>query len=91
LLEVIAPSEAGAMEQILADAQVRIKLDKLLARVGLADSISDAVRKLKQKAVAINGEVKTDPVVFWDVREESILRAGKKMKKVRITASNART
>jgi tyrosyl-tRNA synthetase len=91
LLEVIAPSEAGAMEQILADAQVRIKLDKLLARVGLADSISDAVRKLKQKAVAINGEVKTDPIVFWDVREESILRAGKKMKKVRITASNART
>jgi len=91
LLEVIAPSETGAMEQILADAQVRIKLDKLLARVGLADSISDAVRKLKQKAVAINGEVKTDPVVFWDVREESILRAGKKMKKVRITASNART
>ena len=91
LLEVIAPSETGAMEQILADAQVRIKLDKLLARVGLADSISDAVRKLKQKAVAINGEVKTDPIVFWDVREESILRAGKKMKKVRITASNART
>jgi tyrosyl-tRNA synthetase len=89
LLEVIAPSDSevqfGAMEEILASAQVRVKLDKLLARVGLADSISDAVRKLKQRAIAINGEVKTDPVVFWDVRTESVLRAGKKIKKVRIT------
>src|ERR1017187_1430371 len=29
----------------------RVRLDKLLARVGLAESVSDAVRKLKQKAV----------------------------------------
>ena len=35
-----------------------MRLDKLLARVGLADSVSDAVRKLKQKAVKVNGEVK---------------------------------
>jgi len=95
LQEVIAPSESegrlGAMEEILTYAQVRVKLDKLLARVGLADSISDAVRKLKQRAVAVNGEVKTDPVVFWDVRTESTLRVGKKMKKVRITVQTVGT
>lgn len=32
-----------------------IRIDKLLAKIGLADSVSDAVRKLKAGAVAING------------------------------------
>jgi tyrosyl-tRNA synthetase len=95
LRDVLASSELegrlGTMEEILTCSQVRVKLDKLLARVGLADSISDAVRKLKQRAVAINGEVKTDPVVFWDVRTESTLRAGKRIKKVRITVQPAGT
>ena len=31
-------------------------MDKLLAKVGLADSVSDAVRKIKAGAVEINGE-----------------------------------
>ena len=33
-----------------------IRLDKLLAKVGLAESVSDAVRKIKAGAVEINGE-----------------------------------
>ena len=33
-----------------------IRLDKLLARVGLAESVSDAVRKIKAGAVQVNGE-----------------------------------
>jgi tyrosyl-tRNA synthetase len=93
LQEVAAPSEWGGrfgeMEEILASRQVRVRLDKLLARVGLADSVSDAVRKLKQRAVNLNGEVKTDPVVFWDLGRESTLRVGRKMKKVRIAAQTA--
>src|SRR5437764_11905263 len=37
-----------------------IKLEKLLARAGLADSVTDASRKIKQKAVEIDGQVVTD-------------------------------
>src|ERR1035437_3128497 len=33
-----------------------VRLDKLLFRVDLAESVSDAGRKLKQKAVRVNGE-----------------------------------
>jgi tyrosyl-tRNA synthetase len=62
----------------------RVKLDKLLARVGLADSVSDAVRKIKQKAVRINGEVKTDPLAALDIGEPLILQVGRKIKKVRV-------
>jgi tyrosyl-tRNA synthetase len=60
----------------------RIKLDKLLARAGLADSVSDAVRKIKQKAVKVNGDVKTEPVIFWNSRNPMLVRVGRKMKKV---------
>src|SRR5206468_10510683 len=38
----------------------QVRLDKLLVRVALADSVSDAVRKLKQKAVRVNGRATTD-------------------------------
>src|SRR5438309_4990212 len=34
-----------------------VKLDKLLVHSGLAESVSDGSRKIKQKAVRINGEV----------------------------------
>jgi len=61
----------------------RIKLDKLIARAGLADSVTDAVRKLKQKAVKVNGELETDPTIFWDPRTKMTLRVGKKIKQIR--------
>jgi tyrosyl-tRNA synthetase len=67
---------------VLATGETRIKLDRLLARSGLAGSISDAVRKLKQRAVKVNGELKTDPVIFLDPRTELTVRVGKRIKKV---------
>jgi tyrosyl-tRNA synthetase len=62
----------------------RIKLDKLLARIGLADSVSDAVRKIKQKAVKVDGELKTEPVIFWKHGQVMTVRVGRKIKKVRL-------
>jgi len=62
----------------------RVRLDKLLARVGLADSVSDAVRKIKQKAVRVNGEVKADPLAALDIKEQMTLQVGRKIKKVRV-------
>jgi len=39
---------------VTKDGQIRV--DKLLARIGLAESVSDATRKIKVGAVEINGE-----------------------------------
>jgi len=60
-----------------------VRLDKLLARVDLAESVSDAVRKLKQKAVRVNGELQTDPVTRIDLNQPVMLQVGRRIKKVR--------
>ncbi len=75
--------EVEAAVEVTAEGLVRI--DKLLARVGLADSVSDAVRKLKQKAVKVNGEVKTDSIVSLDLKQPILLQVGRKIKKIRVT------
>jgi tyrosyl-tRNA synthetase len=82
------PGVSGeGVQEILESGQCRIKLDRLLAQIGLADSVSDAVRKIKQKAVRVNGELKTDPVIFWNIRERMTVRAGRKIKKVTLTTT----
>jgi tyrosyl-tRNA synthetase len=59
-----------------------VKLDKLVARCGMADSVSDALRKIKAKAVRINNEVHAEQTVKLKVGEEITLRVGRLMKKV---------
>jgi tyrosyl-tRNA synthetase len=61
-----------------------VKLDKLLAKAGLADSATDAQRKLKAKAVKIEGEVKIDPVLKVTLPAEFTVRVGRLMKRVTI-------
>jgi tyrosyl-tRNA synthetase len=63
------------------DSQLRI--DKLLARVGLAESVSDAARKLKQGAVKVHGKVINDPTTVLDISSGVIVQVGRKIKKVR--------
>jgi tyrosyl-tRNA synthetase len=53
-----------------------IRVDKLLARVGLAESVSDAVRKIKAGAVQINGE-KVKEVLLTDPLAELLIQVGK--------------
>jgi tyrosyl-tRNA synthetase len=78
------------IEEVDASVEVthdgRVRLDKLLARSGLADSVSDAVRKLKQRAVKVNGEVTTDTAVLLapNTSITLTLQVGRKIKKVRI-------
>ena len=65
--DVLARPEGGPQERMAEleeSAQFRIKLDRLLLAAGLADSVSDAVRKIKQKAVKVDGELKTGPDIF---------------------------
>jgi len=58
-----------------------IRVDKLLARVGLCESVSDAVRKIKAGAVEINGE-KAKELVLKNPPAELVIQVGKSWKKV---------
>src|SRR6266571_6393427 len=60
-----------------------LRIDKLLARVSLAESVSDAVRKLKQGAVRIDGTPINDPMRVVDISRGIILQVGRKIKRVR--------
>ena len=59
-----------------------IRIDKLLAILGLADSVTDATRKIKAGAVEINGNVHRD-LLLSGARGVLVIRYGKKWKRVR--------
>ena len=65
-----------------------LKLDKLIARAGLASSVSEASRKIKERAVRVDGEVVLKPVIHRgslgdrSFRVELIIRVGRTTKKV---------
>lgn len=72
------------VEEVLIEvSDMRGRIDKLLARVGLAESVSDAVRKVKQGSVKINGETTADPTTTVDLSTDVILQVGRKIKRVR--------
>jgi tyrosyl-tRNA synthetase len=58
-----------------------IRVDKMLARIGLYESATEAVRKIKAGAVEINGE-KVRDLVLPDPSTELIVHAGKNWRKV---------
>jgi tyrosyl-tRNA synthetase len=57
------------------------RLDKLLAKTGLADSITDAVRKIKAGAVEIDG-VRQSELQMTRFEGTVTVRVGKKWLKV---------
>jgi tyrosyl-tRNA synthetase len=65
-------------EGVTRDSSVRV--DKLLAKVGLADSVSDAVRKIKAGAVEINGEKVRDLAIAN--AGELVIQVGKNWRKI---------
>jgi len=79
--EVAAPNAATS-----ADGMVQVRLDKMLAAAGLATSVSDGSRKVKQNAVKVDGELKNELVASVKLGAEFTLRAGKKM--VRASVEN---
>lgn len=58
-----------------------VRIDKLLAKIGLAESVSDAVRKLKAGAVSINGE-KVFELVLPAPSQEWVIQVGKNWRRV---------
>lgn len=62
-------------EGITRDSAIRV--DKLLARVGRAESVSDGARKIKAGAVEINGE-RIEDVTIGNSSFELVTQVGKK-------------
>jgi tyrosyl-tRNA synthetase len=60
-----------------------IRVDKLLAKIGLAPSVTEAARRIKAGAVEINGE-KVRDLVLPDPPAELIIQVGKNWRRVRL-------
>jgi tyrosyl-tRNA synthetase len=72
------------VEIAVKDGGGAVRLDKLLARCGLAESVSDGLRKIKARAVQIDGVVKTEPILHVKVPAELTIRVGRLLRKVTI-------
>lgn len=77
----IVASELG----FAGDGEHSVKLDKILARAAMAESASDAQRKIKSGAVKIGGEVHKDLFVKLTVPAEMVVRVGRSMKRIKLT------
>jgi tyrosyl-tRNA synthetase len=69
-------------EDLAADGAISI--DKLLARIGLAESVSDAVRKRKAGAVVIDGQKQLDPKYPQRAGAVHTIQVGKKWRRVSV-------
>jgi len=82
-LEKVIVHSADVKAQQDGDANTTaIRMDKLIHRAGLALSTSEAGRKIKEKAVSLDGETVTAPSVNLHVPCEVTLRVGKRMKRI---------
>ena len=78
--------DAGAAQSlgVVSDKEPRfVRIDKLVKESGLAASRSEADRKIKEKAVRLDGQLIEGTVAF-EVPDSFVLRLGKKMKRVRL-------
>jgi tyrosyl-tRNA synthetase len=58
-----------------------IRVDKMIAKAGLVESVSEAVRKIKAGAVEINGE-RVHDLVWPNASGELIVQVGKGWRKI---------
>jgi len=78
------PGEGGAAQVITSDlvgAEV-VRADKLVREAGLAASTAEAGRKIKEKAVHVNGRVVEALAILVSPLEPLVVRVGKKIRKV---------
>jgi tyrosyl-tRNA synthetase len=68
-------------EGVTKDGSIRI--DKLLPRIGMAESVSEAVRKIKAGAVEINGE-KLKDLAWTKSAPEMVIQVGKIWRRVSV-------
>ncbi len=78
------PGEGGAAQPVtsnLSDPEI-LRVDKLLREAGLAASITEASRRIKEKAVHVNGHLVVGLAILVHPKEALVVRVGKKIKKV---------
>ena len=80
-LEPVDTETVDVPPPVVTDKGIRV--DKLLATIGLADSITDATRKLKAGAVEVNGLIHKD-LLLAGAKGTVVLRSGKKWKRVKV-------
>jgi tyrosyl-tRNA synthetase len=68
-----------------AASEKGIRIDKLLALIGLVPSITEAVRKIKAGAVEVNGSTQRE-LLLSGAKGLLVIRVGKKWKRVRVNA-----
>jgi tyrosyl-tRNA synthetase len=69
----------------LLSVGILVRVDKLLVEAGLAESASDGSRKVKQRAVEIDGEAVAKPkLAVPSPARPLVVRAGRSMKMVTI-------
>ena len=61
-----------------------IRIDRLLYRAGLAESVGDGRRKITQRAVKINGKVQVEAAIREELPVDWVVRVGKRLKQVSI-------
>src|SRR5438270_3461556 len=72
------------IEEVMVEStNNELRIDKLLHRIGLAESVSDAVRKLKHGSVRVNAETISNPASMVNISPVAILQVGRKIKKVK--------
>jgi tyrosyl-tRNA synthetase len=71
-------------KDVLYSMEWPIRLDKLLVRVRLVSSNSEGLRKIKERAVRVNGLVAGEPVQKMRIDTDVTLRLGRNIKKARI-------
>ena len=81
-------SDGGAAQNIDSDPSDRerffIRADKLLKEAGLASSVSEAGRKIKEKAASINGQVLEGLAIVVSGEKRLTVRVGRKIKLVEL-------
>jgi len=85
-IERVEVQSDGLKGTRLEDGRWNVRLDKLLARSGLAESVSDASRKIKQKAVSVDGATEARLEIAMSIPGEVVIRVGRKIKKVSLSS-----
>ena len=78
---IIGEFRKPALTDLARSGGTRLRLDKALYDAGMVPSTSDAQRKIKAKAVKVDGELCLS-VDFELTKKEMVFKVGRKMKKV---------
>lgn len=81
-VRVVAGGEVPADIETVAISEPSLRIDKVLAKAGIAASTSDANRLVKAGSVEVNGQRVTE-FISLSFPGEYVVRAGKKWKKVK--------